>query len=52
MIKLFGWEPRVADRIADKREHELTYIRKYKVLELINNNIKCVQCVNVNCDYF
>ena len=40
MIKLFGWEPRVAERLADKRESELVFIRKYKILELINNNIK------------
>ena len=40
MIKLFGWEPRVADQLAQKREDELSYIRKYKILELINNNIK------------
>ncbi|RPD81341.1 multidrug resistance-associated ABC transporter [Lentinus tigrinus ALCF2SS1-7] len=39
MIKLFGWEPRVADQLAGKREEELSYIRKYKILELINNNI-------------
>ncbi|TBU23091.1 hypothetical protein BD311DRAFT_811015 [Dichomitus squalens] len=39
MIKLFGWEARVADRLADKREGELLYIRKYKLLELINGNI-------------
>ena len=42
MIKLFGWEPRVADQLAEKRESELKYIRMYKILELINNNIKCV----------
>ena len=42
MIKLFGWEPRVAQRLADKRESELVFIRKYKILELINNNIKFV----------
>ena len=42
MVKLFGWEPRVADQLAEKREDELTFIRKYKILELINNNIKYV----------
>ena len=40
MIKLFGWEPRVADQLAQKREDELKYIRKNKILELTNNNIK------------
>ncbi|RDX55372.1 hypothetical protein OH76DRAFT_1428233 [Lentinus brumalis] len=42
MIKLFGWEPRVADQLAEKREEELGYIRKYKILELINGNINFV----------
>ncbi|PIL37563.1 ATP-binding cassette transporter [Ganoderma sinense ZZ0214-1] len=42
MVKLFGWEPRVADQLAEKRENELTFIRKYKILELINNNINFV----------
>ena len=40
MIKLFGWEPKVADQIASKREDELSFIRKYKILELINGNVK------------
>ncbi|KAL1937768.1 hypothetical protein VTO73DRAFT_12921 [Trametes versicolor] len=39
MIKLFGWEPKVADQLAGKREDELKYIWKYKVLELVNGNI-------------
>ncbi|KAI1795060.1 hypothetical protein LXA43DRAFT_1080347 [Ganoderma leucocontextum] len=42
MVKLFGWEPRVADQLAEKRENELTFIRKYKILELINNNVNFV----------
>ncbi|KAH8086646.1 hypothetical protein BXZ70DRAFT_549376 [Cristinia sonorae] len=36
MIKLFGWEPKVNEQIADKREQELTHIRRFKVLELLN----------------
>ncbi|KAI0750650.1 hypothetical protein C8Q80DRAFT_1097969 [Daedaleopsis nitida] len=42
MIKLFGWEPRVADQLATKRDDELSFIRKYKILELVNNNINFV----------
>ncbi|KAI0742214.1 hypothetical protein C8Q80DRAFT_1186678 [Daedaleopsis nitida] len=42
MIKLFGWELRAADQLATKREDELTYIRKYKILEIINHNINIV----------
>lgn len=40
MIKLFGWEPKVNDQVAEKREDELTYIRKFKMLELSNSIIK------------
>ncbi|GJE85927.1 multidrug resistance-associated ABC transporter [Phanerochaete sordida] len=39
MIKLFGWEPKVNDQVADKREDELSYIRKFKMLELANGLI-------------
>ncbi|KAI0638608.1 multidrug resistance-associated ABC transporter [Trametes polyzona] len=42
MIKLFGWEPKVSDQLAVKREDELKYIRKYKILELINGNVNYV----------
>ncbi|KAI0774725.1 multidrug resistance-associated ABC transporter [Trametes elegans] len=42
MIKLFGWEPRVSDQLAKKREDELKYIKKYKILELINGNVNFV----------
>ncbi|KAI0677672.1 hypothetical protein C8Q78DRAFT_1003851 [Trametes maxima] len=42
MIKLFGWEPRVADQLAKRREDELKYIRQYKILELINGNINYI----------
>ncbi|KAI8994066.1 multidrug resistance-associated ABC transporter [Trametes punicea] len=37
MIKLFGWEPRVAAQIDDRREAELKYIVKTRWLEVTNN---------------
>ncbi|TCD66627.1 hypothetical protein EIP91_001094 [Steccherinum ochraceum] len=40
MIKLFGWEPKVNDQIAEKREEELVYIRRFKLLELANGVMK------------
>lgn len=40
MIKLFGWEPRVTQQILDKREDELHFQKKAKLLELLNGNIK------------
>lgn len=40
MVKLFGWEPRVSEQIAEKREAEIANIRKVKFFELLNNNLK------------
>ncbi|KAE9405089.1 P-loop containing nucleoside triphosphate hydrolase protein [Gymnopus androsaceus JB14] len=34
MVKFFGWESMMNDRIKDAREEELTYIRKIRLLEL------------------
>lgn len=38
--QLFGWEPKVNDQVAEKREDELTFIKKFKMLELCNGIIK------------
>ena len=40
MVKLFGWEPRVSEQIAEKREAEITNLRTVKVFELLNNSLK------------
>lgn len=40
MIKLFGWESKIDKRISEKREVELVWTWKTKILELINNNVK------------
>jgi hypothetical protein len=40
MIKLFGWEPKIAARLAEKREQELQYIKTRQFLNLMNGNIK------------
>lgn len=42
MVKLFGWEPKMNDKIAAKREAELVMQRKLKFLELANGCTKCV----------
>ena len=42
MIKVFGWEKRIDEKIADKREEELAYQRKRVILEIISNILKCV----------
>ncbi|KAI0248983.1 hypothetical protein BJV78DRAFT_1276336 [Lactifluus subvellereus] len=39
MIKLFGWEPKIATRLVEKREQELQYIKTRQILNLINGNI-------------
>ena len=40
MIKLFGWESRVKENVAEKRENELGWIWKRKMLALANNCVK------------
>ncbi|KAH9952289.1 hypothetical protein BGW80DRAFT_1430860 [Lactifluus volemus] len=42
MIKLFGWEPKIAERLAEKREQELRYIKIRQILGLVNGNINYV----------
>ncbi|PPR05406.1 hypothetical protein CVT24_008020 [Panaeolus cyanescens] len=42
MIKLFGWENRVADRIQEKRNEELKYFRRLRILEAFNGIINSV----------
>jgi hypothetical protein len=38
MVKLFGWERNMKNRVDDKREQELKLILKRKLLELASNN--------------
>lgn len=42
MIKLFGWEPKIAERLAERREYELQYIKIRQILNLINTNVNFV----------
>lgn len=42
MIKLFGWEEKLDARISEKREVELIWTWKTKILELVNNNLNYV----------
>ena len=43
---MFGWEAKTNARIAEKREDELTYIRQFKLLEMVNGIFKYVQGVH------
>ncbi len=45
MIKIFGWEARASNQLGEKRQDELRLTRKFKLIELLSNNMKCV-------DYF
>ncbi|EIW86373.1 hypothetical protein CONPUDRAFT_78742 [Coniophora puteana RWD-64-598 SS2] len=42
MIKLFGWESRMDEKISEKREDELIFTWRQKVLELVNNNLNFI----------
>ncbi|KAH7907307.1 P-loop containing nucleoside triphosphate hydrolase protein [Hygrophoropsis aurantiaca] len=42
MVKLFGWEPKMENRISEKREEELGWIWKQKILGIVNNNLTFV----------
>lgn len=42
MVKLFGWEPRMAAQLDKKREEELVAVRRSKLLNLSINMCKYV----------
>lgn len=47
MIKFFAWEKRIEDQLADKRDDELTWIKRSKLLTVVNDNIKYV-CIETS----
>lgn len=42
MIKFFAWEKRIESQLDEKRNEELTWIKRSKLLTVVNDNIKCV----------
>ncbi|KAI0052512.1 hypothetical protein FA95DRAFT_1675194 [Auriscalpium vulgare] len=42
MIKLFGWEPKIDDKVAEKRDVELKFIKKRQLLNLVNGNLNYI----------
>lgn len=42
MVKLFGWERKMNERVAEKREEELIWIWKRLLLDLATTTIKSV----------
>ena len=50
MIKLFGWESKMAEQIDEKRMRELLSVRKRRLLGMSNTMCKCVFLEDVlNC---
>ena len=43
MIKMFAWEQRISEQLDEKREEELKYLRKFKILSMVNTNVKYVR---------
>ncbi|KAJ7449167.1 hypothetical protein FB451DRAFT_1375079 [Mycena latifolia] len=42
MVKLFGWEGKMKDRISDKRDAELKWIRKRRIIDLASSLINFI----------
>ncbi|KAJ7456632.1 hypothetical protein FB451DRAFT_1048362 [Mycena latifolia] len=42
MIKLFGWERQMNERVAEKRDEELNWIWKRQMLDLLNGTLKYI----------
>ncbi|KAI6136946.1 hypothetical protein F5141DRAFT_1077700 [Pisolithus sp. B1] len=42
MVKLFGWEKKMNERIREKREVELVWTWKYRILDLANNTLNFI----------
>lgn len=43
MVKLFAWEPKIKQKMLEKREEELKWIKKRQLLQLLNMNLKYVR---------
>lgn len=50
MIKLFGWEKKMNEKVAEKRDKELVWIWKRQILDLINGNLKYIISISLFCD--
>jgi hypothetical protein len=40
MVKLFGWERKINEKVAQRRDEELTWVRRRQLLEMFNGNLK------------
>ena len=46
MVKLFGWESNMKERIDEKREEELVYAKKRQIMARVNGIIKYTSTLN------
>ena len=46
MVKLFGWETKINERIAATREEELKGVRKREILTMLIHVLQCVYACN------
>ncbi|KAJ7293178.1 hypothetical protein C8J57DRAFT_1703993 [Mycena rebaudengoi] len=52
MIKMFGWESQMQERVADKREEELNWLWKRQMLDLLNGTLNfCIPLVTMIATY-
>ncbi|KAJ7130893.1 hypothetical protein C8R46DRAFT_659815 [Mycena filopes] len=42
MVKLFGWEPKMKTRIGEKRDEELIYIKRRRILDMFSNLVNFI----------
>lgn len=51
MVKLFAWEPKIKQKMLEKREEELKWIKRRQLLQLLNMNLKYVRahCLGRSC---
>lgn len=49
MIKLFGWENKMNEKVTDKRDKELIWVWRRQILDLINGNLKYVDTLYLFC---
>ncbi|KAJ7185322.1 multidrug resistance-associated ABC transporter [Mycena filopes] len=42
MVKLFGWEEKMKARIGEKRDEELVYIKRRRVLDMVSNVVNLI----------
>ncbi|TFK76776.1 hypothetical protein BDN72DRAFT_873327 [Pluteus cervinus] len=47
MVKLFGWERKMSEKLAEKREEELLWVHKRNLLEVLSSSVNCHNGRNV-----